>query len=406
MMDGLIQILGISPELFEILLIIVKAVLSVSFLAVMGGLMTWIERRIAGRMQSRIGPNRVGPQGLLQWLADGIKLMMKEDLIPKGADRTVFKIAPYLCVTGVFGTFVVLPWGEELIASDLNVGILYFLSITSLVVIGTLMAGWSSNNKWSLLGGMRSAAQIVSYEIPAALSLLVPIMIAGGLSLGGLMSAQGWLPWDWMVFQNPFALVAFFIFFTSALAEGNRAPFDLPEAESELVSGFATEYSSFRYAAFFLAEWGNVYVIGAVTTAIFLGGGNLPELLAGYTVISVALFMAKTFFIVFVVIWIRWTLPRFRVDQLMELSWKYLLPIGIITFFGQAVYMLISNQLPLIDEVMGYLVFLSFIAVMIKFVGRVKINIREQATSVNTVGSDRDEQISPTNTALETAESK
>ncbi|MCP4294322.1 MAG: hypothetical protein GY786_01810 [Proteobacteria bacterium] len=241
MMDGLIQILGISPELFEILLIVVKAVLSVSFLAVMGGLMTWIERRIAGRMQSRIGPNRVGPQGLLQWLADGIKLMMKEDLIPKGADRTVFKIAPYLCVVGVFGTFVVLPWGDELIASDLNVGILYFLSITSLVVIGTLMAGWSSNNKWSLLGGMRSAAQIVSYEIPAALSLLVPIMIAGGLSLGGVMGAQGWLPWDWMVFQNPFALVAFFIFFTSALAEGNRAPFDLPEAESELVSGFATE---------------------------------------------------------------------------------------------------------------------------------------------------------------------
>jgi NADH-quinone oxidoreductase subunit H len=386
-MDELIQNLGFSADLLDLILMVIKGVLSISFFAVMGGVMTWIERRIAARMQSRIGPNRVGPQGLLQWLADGIKLMMKEDLIPQGADRIVFKIAPFLCVAGVFGTFVVLPWGDGLIASDLNVGILYFLSITSLVVIGILMAGWSSNSKWSLLGGMRAAAQIVSYEIPAALSLLVPIMIAGSLSLSGLMQAQGWLPWDWMVFQNPFSLIAFCLFFTSALAEGNRAPFDLPEAESELVSGFATEYSSFRYAAFFLAEWGNVYVIAAASTAIFLGGGNLPGFLHGNIFLSVLFFLLKTFFLIFVIIWVRWTLPRFRVDQLMELSWKYLLPIGITIFFGQAVYMLIIHQIPLIDEIMGYLVFLSFLALLVRFTKRVKINVREQAIPVHSGGS-------------------
>jgi len=385
MIDELVKNLGIDPGLFGIILMVLKAVGAVSFLAVVGGMMTWFERRIAARMQSRLGPNRVGPQGLLQWLADGVKLMMKEDLIPDGADRSLFKLAPYLCVVGVFGTFVVLPWGQDLIAADLNVGVLYFLAVTSLVVIGTLMAGWSSNNKWSLIGGMRSAAQIVSYEIPVAMSLLIPIMIAGSLSIGDLMNVQGWLPWDWMVFQTPFALVAFCLFFVGALAEGNRAPFDLPEAESELVAGFATEYSSFRYAAFFLAEWGNVYVLSAACTAIFLGGGNLPGMLVGNIPLTVAVFMTKTLFMCFVVVWIRWTLPRFRIDQLMELSWKYMLPIAVVIYFFQAIYILLVHQLPIIDEIVGPLVFLTFMAVLYKFIGRVRTNIREQATPVNTV---------------------
>lgn len=382
MLDELLKEWGITPFMFEIILMFVKGSLAISFLAVVGGLMTWFERRVAAKMQSRIGPNRVGPQGLLQWVADGVKLMMKEDLIPNGADKALFKIAPFLCVMGVFGTFVVLPFGENLIAADLNVGILYFISITALVVVGTLMAGWSSNNKWSLLGGMRSAAQIVSYEIPVAISLLIPIMIAGTLSMSGLMKAQGWLPWEWMAFQNPFAALAFFIFFTGALAEGNRAPFDLPEAESELVSGFATEYSSFRYAAFFLAEWANVYVIGASTTALFLGGGNLPEALSGNIFLTVLVFMVKALFIMFLVVWLRWTLPRFRVDQLMELSWKYLLPISFVALFGQAIYMLIVHEVPVIDQFTGPGIFLIFLVVLFKFIGRVRFNIKQQATPV------------------------
>ncbi|MDH5559599.1 MAG: NADH-quinone oxidoreductase subunit NuoH [Deltaproteobacteria bacterium] len=383
-MEAFAVSLGVHIYLVKAIIMFIIAALSVTFMAVISGLTTWFERRIAGRMQSRIGPNRVGPQGLLQFVADAVKLFMKEDLIPKGADRLLFKMSPYLCMIGVFAPFVVLPWGMGIIAADLNVGVLYLISITALVVVGTLMAGWGSNNKWSLLGGMRSAAQIVSYEIPVAMGLLPSILFAGSLSMIGLMNAQGWAPWQWSAFQNPFTMIAFLIFFTGSLAEGNRVPFDLPEAESELVSGFNTEYSGFRFAVYFLAEWANLYVIGALTTAVFLGGGNLPEALQPYWYLSIFLFLLKTFFIMFVIIWLRWTLPRFRIDQLMDLSWKYLLPLSFIAFFGQAVYMLIDHQFPVIDMVTGPIMFLIFLLVLLKFFYRVAINFREQNKTVNT----------------------
>lgn len=387
-MEALADTLGISLFLAQVLGLLLGCTIAFLVFALASGVTSWAERRVAGRMQSRYGCNRVGPQGIIQFIADAVKLILKEDLIPDGADRFLFKVSPYLCVMGVIATLVVLPMaGADLIIADLNVGLLYYISITALVVVGLLMAGWSSNNKWSLLGGMRAAAQIVSYEIPVALSLLTPILIAGSLSFGNLLAVQGFYPWEWMVFQSPFTVLAFFIFFAGELAEGNRTPFDLPEAESELVSGFNTEYSGFRFAVYFLAEYGNVFLIGLVMTSVYLGGGNLPFETANNWVsipLSILLVFIKTVFIMFVVLWLRWTLPRFRIDQLMELSWKYLLPLALIAFFGQAVYMMLVDLGSIGAQIVAGIVFIIFLFVLFKFIVRVRANIRDQAIPVNT----------------------
>ncbi len=308
---------------------------------VIGGLVVVWERKISAWMQVRIGPNRVGPNGWLQWLADGIKLILKEDVIPNDADHNLFRISPYFAFVGLFLVFLVLPFSSWVVIADLNIGILFILAVTSLVVVSIIMGGWSSNSKWSLLGGMRSAAQIISYELPASVALLGVAAVTGSLSTQAIVRAQGGMPWDWFLFRNPFLFFAFFIYYISALAEGNRTPFDLPEAESELVSGFATEYSGFRYALYPLVEWVNVFVIGAVTAMLFLGGWQVPFVapeaversgwlqLAGF-----AAYAAKIIFMVFVTIWIRWTLPRLRVDQMMNLCWKYLIPLAFACFVG------------------------------------------------------------------------
>src|SRR4029453_1606853 len=237
------------------------AIVIFGFVLNVAGVTTFVERRVWARIQSRIGPNRVGPQGTLQWLADGIKLLMKEEIVPAEGGARLFKLAPYIVTMGFVAAFVCIPFGSALIAADLNVGILYITAVTSLVVVGILMAGWSSNNKWSLIGGIRSAAQIVSYEIPAPLALFTIVMITGTLSMQSILRAQGWAPWDWFLFYSPFTFLSFFVFFVAALAEGNRTPFDIPEAESELVAGYVTEYSGMRFLFFFFAEWGNLYVI-------------------------------------------------------------------------------------------------------------------------------------------------
>src|SRR5881296_4720441 len=258
-LDQLIQngaFAGVPRELVYAVAMLLAAFAVLSFfVAPLAGVTSWLERRVWARMQSRIGPNRVGPQGILQWLADGIKNLLKEDLIPSAADKALFSLAPYVVFMGFLCTFVAIPFGSQLIVADLNIGILYILAVTSLVVVGILMAGWSSNNKWSLLGGIRSAAQIVSYEIPAGLSIFPIVMLSGALSMQSIIQEQGAAPWTWFVFRTPFTFVAFFIFFVAALAEGNRTPFDLPEAESELVMGFATEYSGMRNLLFFMAEY-------------------------------------------------------------------------------------------------------------------------------------------------------
>ncbi|TMA47615.1 MAG: NADH-quinone oxidoreductase subunit NuoH, partial [Deltaproteobacteria bacterium] len=331
LVDGLIRS-GLAPAAlpawvhYLVAMLVFGGIVVFVFILPIAGITTWVERRVAGRIQSRIGPNRTGPAGFLQWLADGIKSLLKEDIVPVAADAPLFKLAPYVVMTGFVGAFVAIPFGGPLIIADLNVGILYITAVTALVVVGILMAGWSSNNKWSLLGGIRSAAQIVSYEIPAGLSIFPIVMLSGALSMQSIIQAQGWEPWRWNLFHNPFVFVAFFIFFVAALAEGNRTPFDLPEAESELVMGFATEYSGMRNLLFFMAEWGNLYVIGAIVTTLFLGGWQIPWALPDHpvvrTVLQFACFFLKSYFWVFVAIWLRWTLPRIRVDQMMIMCWK------------------------------------------------------------------------------------
>jgi len=340
---------GVAPAavpawVHQLLAILVCAgVIVFLFVLPVAGITTWVERRVMARMQSRIGPNRTGPIGFLQWLADGVKSMLKEDIVPAASDAPLFRAAPYVVVTGFVASFAALPFAGDLILADLNVGILYVTAVTALVVVGILMAGWASNNKWSLLGGIRSAAQIVSYEIPAGLSIFPIVMLAGTLSMQGIIRAQGAAPWHWFVFDNPFAFVAFFVLFIASLAEGNRTPFDLPEAESELVAGFATEYSGMRNLLFFLAEWGNLYVIGAIATTLFLGGWQIPWALDGHPVVRNALqfavFFAKSYAFVLLAIWLRWTLPRIRVDQMMEMCWKYLVPIALLNFVGTAAWM-------------------------------------------------------------------
>jgi NADH-quinone oxidoreductase subunit H len=301
-------------------------------------------------MQCRIGPNRTGfiPEGFLQWAADAVKLIHKEDIIPAAADGPLFRASPYLVFLGMFATFAVIPFAPDLLATDLNIGIFYLLAVTSLVVVGVLMAGWSSNNKWSLLGGFRSAAQIVSYEIPAALSIGAVVLSAGSLGMTDIVKAQeGWGIFKWHIFQHPpFLFIAAVVFFTSALAEINRVPFDIPEAESELVSGYNTEYSGMRFSVFFLAEWANVFVVSAVTATVFLGGWS-PTLQIENEIwrnaAGLIVFMIKSCVLCFVVLWLRWTLPRLRVDQLMSLCWKYLTPIAFVNLFGVALWMLLAS---------------------------------------------------------------
>ncbi len=306
---------------------------------VIGGLIVVWERKISAYMQSRIGPNRVGPGGWLQWLADGLKLIMKEDIIPTQADPILFRASPYLAFVGLFLVFMVLPFTQWIIVADLNIGLLFLLSVTSLVVVSIIMGGWSSNSKWSLLGGMRSAAQIISYELPASVALLQIAVLTGSLSTEAIVRAQGGAPWNWYLFRSPFTFVAFFIYFISALAEGNRTPFDLPEAESELVSGYNTEYSGFRFSLFPLVEWVNLFVIGAVAGMLFCGGWLIPGLTLAqqdahwyWQLVGFGLYLAKILVFVFIIIWIRWTLPRFRVDQMMNLCWKFFIPISFACF--------------------------------------------------------------------------
>ena len=340
------------------------------------GIVSWLERRVWARIQSRVGPNRVGPQGFLQWLADGLKNICKEDLIPAEADAPLFKLAPYLVMLAFILPWSVMPFSSSLILADLNVGVLFFTSITALTVVGVLMAGWASNDKWSLIGGIRSAAQIMSYEIPAGLSIFPVVLMTGTLSMQGIIRAQGWAPQHWFVFANPFTFVAANILFISALAEGNRTPFDLPEAESELVAGFATEYSGMRYLFFFMAEWGNLFLIGALITTLFLGGWQFPHVsdnLVVMNLLELIIFNVKVLAVVFVSMWIRGTLPRVRIDQLMTVCWKYFVPLAFVNMIATAVWVAIW---PNGNAVMGYLMFAVGLIVLALFLRRVAHYVR------------------------------
>ena len=394
-LDNLIRNAGYDPATWQYTQFVylagmgAAAFIVINFAAITAGIFSWAERRVAARMQSRVGPNRVGPFGFLQWVADAVKLLLKEDLVPEEADKFLFRIAPYFMMVGFACVFVTLPFSHKLIVADMNIGIFYIIAVTALIVVGIIMSGWSSNSKWSLFGAIRSAAQIISYEIPAGMALMIPVMLAGTMSTQGIIRAQGGFPWQWYLFDNPAAFAAFFIFFISALAEGNRTPFDLPEAESELVSGYNTEYSGMRFSYFFLVEWGNMWVTSALATTMFLGGWQIPglsperfdALTGGMAVVaeisSLLIFSLKTLFFVFVVMWLRWTLPRIRVDQMMNMCWKYLVPASFAGVLFVAIWMLIVNAMPWLGFAMRFtLTALGAVGVAM-FALRVLRNIRD-----------------------------
>ena len=351
-MPGMYQLVNVFTGL------VVPVVLLLGFVMVNAAYLSYMERKVLAHMQARLGPMRTGWHGLLQPIADGLKFMMKEDIVPDKADKWVFKIAPLILLTMAFGAIVVIPFGPStsfflskkvpLVVSNLNIGILYILAFASVGTYGVIMAGWASNNKYSLMGGFRSAAQMISYEIPMAFAIITVVLMAGSLNLSEIVQAQ---EKRWFIAALPVGPVAFFLYLFAGIAETNRVPFDLPEAESELVAGYFTEYSGIRFALFFMAEYISMMVVSLLVSIMFLGGW-LPIQILPHTLGHIApiafinrmlaaipptfWLLGKLYFFIFFYMWLRATLPRYRYDQLMTLSWKFLLPLSLGTLLVAA----------------------------------------------------------------------
>ena len=301
---------------------------------------TWMERKVAGFIQSRYGPMRTGRiHGWAQPIADMLKILAKEDIIPAEADKPLFIFAPVLVMLGSLLAWAAVPWAPGFVAADLDLGLFYMFAASSLVIIGILMAGWASNNKWSLYGAARGSAQMVSYEIPLALACIPVVMATGSLNTQDIVIAQQGGIANWFFLRNPFLFVAFILYFISSIAETNRGPFDMPETESELVAGYHTEYSGMRFAFFFLSEYANLFLVSLIAVFVFLGGWWAP--IPALNFIPPALtFIIKGFVMVFMSMWVRWTLPRVRVDQLMHLCWKVMIPLTLLCLVGSGLWMM------------------------------------------------------------------
>jgi len=342
------------------LLAVIAAALLLGFMLVNAIFAVWLERKVAGRIQDRLGPTRVGGKfGWLQTLADGVKLITKEDSIPGTADQFLFRVGPYIALLGSFVAFLALPLGNGVVAREMNIGLFFILAVMSTEVFGIILIGYGSGSKWSLFGGMREAAQMISYEIPMALCVLVPVIVAGSMNLNEVALEQRGI-WKWLVFHDPFTFVAFWTYFTCAMASCKRAPFDLAEAESELVAGFHTEYSGFRWLVIFMAEYGSMFAVSGIACLMFLGGWSIgipwelttdvfepmmPSNLVWLgtvigNVLNVTVFIFKGWILVFVMMWVRWTLPRLRIDQVMMMCLKYLVPISCVLLLGVSIWTL------------------------------------------------------------------
>jgi NADH-quinone oxidoreductase subunit H len=325
-----------SATLLATLMFIVMALCAI--------ILTWMERKVAGFLQSRYGPMRTGRwHGWAQAVADMLKILGKEDIIPSKADKGLFMFAPLLVLLGSLLAWAAIPWGPTFVSADLDLGLFYIFAVSSLPIIGILMAGWASNNKWALYGAARGAAQMVSYEIPLALATIPVILYTGSLNTQDIVIAQqgGLIHWNFL--RDPFLFVAFVIYFIASIAETNRGPFDMPETESELVSGYHTEYTGMRFAFFFLAEYANLFLVAVIASVVFLGGWWAPLPALDFIPPFLTLII-KGFVLVFLNMWVRWTLPRVRVDQLMHVCWKVLIPVSLLCVVGSGIWLMVSGQ--------------------------------------------------------------
>jgi NADH-quinone oxidoreductase subunit H len=320
---------------------VVIGLLVLLFYALVGLFLVYAERKVCAFMQNRVGPNRVGPYGFFQTIADLIKLLLKELVYIKNADKLLFNIAPFIVICASFMAIAAIPFAKGLHAIDFDIGVLYVIAVSSLGVVGILLAGWSSNNKYSLIGAMRSGAQIISYELSVGLSLLTIVILAGTMQFSQIVEGQAG---GWFIFKGHIpAIIAFVVFLIASTAETNRGPFDLAEAESELTAGFHTEYSGIKFAFFFLAEYMNMFIVASIAATVFLGGW-MPFHMGGWAGFNHIMdfippfiwYIGKTFFVIWLMMWFKWTFPRLRIDQLLTLEWKYLLPINLVNILIMA----------------------------------------------------------------------
>jgi NADH-quinone oxidoreductase subunit H len=348
---------------------LLAALLSVTFIAVSVMFFIWAERKVSARIQDRLGPTRVGKFGFLQSLADTIKLLVKEDTVPGPSDHFLFRVAPYLAFVGTFVSFLALPFGAKLVGKEMEVAVFFMLAVLASEVFGVLLAGYGSGSKWSLFGGIRESAQVVSYEVPRGLCVLIPVLLAGSLDLNEVGRQQVGFAWNWQIFHDPFTFCAFVVFFICATAGCKRAPFDLAEAESELVAGFHTEYSGLRWSYFFMAEYASMFAVSGIAVLLYLGGwhtGILPfepseefgPVLG--SVLDATAFILKCWALVFVMMWARWSLPRLRIDQVMQTCLKYLLPVSCVLLLLVCLWQLLVP--PGWREVGRFTVFGCFVA--------------------------------------------